>query len=339
MQKYIQTAIIVALALCALPLEAQPATSLRPHLVANLPPCSAALNGTTFAVKDATSSSDLGAGGGTASAIAMCDSTSYVASAAAVSGIDGNPSVVIDTDEAGSDVTVTPADDLILTGGDAVTVSAAGLILIDSTAGASVTIDTDAAASDIIVTPADDLLLTPVDALTVSAGGAASITTTAGAVGLTAGGTTQDITLTSVDDVIFVPTDALTATVGGAVAITTTAGAVGLTAGGTTEDITLTSVDDVILAATDDTTIAGDAFGVNTTSAIIDAGAGADELTVTAGVSTFTGSLIIPISATVPVACAAGSKGTIYYDSDLNELCVCNATDYKQIDDMSTTCS
>lgn len=38
-----------------------------------------------------------------------------------------------------------------------------------------------------------------------------------------------------------------------------------------------------------------------------------------------------------PVACAGGTAGTIYYDSDINKLCVCNATNYVLVDDATTT--
>lgn len=110
-----------------------------------------------------------------------------------------------------------------------------------------------------------------------------------------------------------------------------------VTASGAGNDVTLTAADDVILAATDDTTVAGDQFAVNTTTAVIDAGGGADEVTVAAGSVTLTGSLILPIASAPPAACSSGTKGTIYYDSDINKLCVCNATDYVLVDDATTT--
>lgn len=37
------------------------------------------------------------------------------------------------------------------------------------------------------------------------------------------------------------------------------------------------------------------------------------------------------------IACAAGSKGNVYYDSDINKLCVCNGTNYVLVDDATTT--
>jgi hypothetical protein len=188
--------------------------------------------------------------------------------------------------------------------------------VLDSEA-AQVSIEASGAGNDVTLTAADDVILVPADALTVTSGGAAAITTTAGAIGLTAGGTTQDITLTSVDDVILVPADALTATVGGAAAVTTTAGAITLTAGGTTQDISLISVDQVIVdgAGGDDELVIDD-----------------DSVAVGAAAAFY-----VAIAAAPPVACAAGTKGALYYDSDINKLCLCNATNYVLVNDDSTT--
>jgi hypothetical protein len=168
--------------------------------------------------------------------------------------------------------------------------------------------------------------------------------TKAGQQAITASGAGNDITLTSADDLIFASADFLPTTTGTFVAavgttasITTTAGPISLTAGGTTQDITLTSVDDVILAATDDTTVAGDQLAVNTTTIVLDAGGGADEVSIAAGSVTVTGSLVLPIASAPPAACAAGTKGAIYYDSDINKLCICNATAYVLVDDATTT--
>lgn len=61
--------------------------------------------------------------------------------------------------------------------------------------------------------------------------------------------------------------------------------------------------------------------------------------TVSGTTGTFTGAFKLAGAAAPPVACAAGTAGTIYYDSDVNELCVCNASGYVQIDDMTTGCS
>lgn len=163
--------------------------------------------------------------------------------------------------------------------------------------------------------------------------------TTAAPVVIQVSGAGNDVSLIASDDVILTPTDALTVASGGAASITTTAGAIGLTAGGTTQDITLTSVDDVILAATDDTTVAGDQFAVNTTTAVIDAGGGADEITVAAGSTVFVGLVQITKAASPPVACAAGYEGGLYVDSDTHLLCVCNASAWVQVADGSTGCS
>lgn len=251
-------------------------------------------------------------GGGTASAICICDGGSI--RGAVVEDVESYVLITlagqqaITASGAGNDVTLNAADDVILLPGDDFRVT--------PTAGSAI-INAVGAGEDVSLVAADDVLLTPTDALTAAVGGAASITTTAGAIGLTAGGTTQDITLTSVDDVILVPADALTATVGGAAAVTTTAGAITLTAGGTTEDISLISVDQVV----------------------VDGAGGADELvidddTVTVG----TAAAFIPgIASAPPVACAAGTKGAMYYDSDINKVCICNATNYVLMNDDTTT--
>ena len=38
-----------------------------------------------------------------------------------------------------------------------------------------------------------------------------------------------------------------------------------------------------------------------------------------------------------PAACAAGTKGTIYFDVDINKLCICNGTNYVLANDATTT--
>ena len=134
---------------------------------------------------------------------------------------------------------------------------------------------------------------------------------------VTASGAGNDVTLTASDDVILAPTDALTGTVGGAVAITTTAGAITLTAGGTTQDISLVSVDQVVIdgAGGDDELVIDD-----------------DEVLVAA-----TAAFRVAIASAPPVACASGTKATLYYDSDINKMCICNGTNYVLMNDDSTT--
>jgi hypothetical protein len=344
--------LLIVVALVAVPVSAQLVG--RTVTVALLPDCNGPKN--MALVTDATNATTLGAGGGSAKVWVSCASGSWaIEEVAAVSDLTGYletsgtkaAQISIEATGAGNDVSLVAADDVILTPTDALTVAAGGAAAITTTAGA-ITLTAGGTTEDASVISTDDIFLTPDDALVAIAGGATTITSTAGTVAIassagsvtvTAVGATQDVTLTAADDVILAPTDALTGTVGGAVAITTTAGAIGLTAGGTTQDITLTSVDDIALVATDDTTVAGDDVSISSTTVKLNPGASTVELAMSAGVSTFLGSLILPIASAPPVACAAGSKGTIYYDSDLNELCVCNATDYKQIDDMSTTCS
>lgn len=166
------------------------------------------------------------------------------------------------------------------------------------------------------------------------------------AVSITATGAGHDVSLIAADDVFLTPTDALTAVAGGnttitstagTVAIASSAGAVTVTATGATNDVTLTATDDVILAATDDTTVAGDNVSVTSTTVTLNPGGSTVELALAAGSSTFLGSLILPIASAPPAACASGTKGTIYYDSDINKLCLCNGTNYVLVNDDSTT--
>lgn len=42
-------------------------------------------------------------------------------------------------------------------------------------------------------------------------------------------------------------------------------------------------------------------------------------------------------SSAPPVACAGGTAGTIYFDSTISKLCVCNGTNYVLVDDATTT--
>lgn len=275
---------LVAVALAVAPASAQ--FIGRTVTVAELGACQ---NARAMAyVTDATNATTLGAGGGSASVFVNCASGSWA--------IDSVEDVA----------------------------SLAGYI--QSSEAAQVGIEATGAGNDVTLTAADDVILSPADALTAVAGGAVTITGTAGtvaiassagAVTVTAVGATNDVTVTAADDVILAPTDALTATVGGAAAVTTTAGAITLTAGGTTEDISIISVDQVIL----------------------DGAGGADELvidddTVTVGTAAV---FILAIASAPPAACAAGTKGAMYYDSDINKVCICNATNYVLMNDDSTT--
>lgn len=156
--------------------------------------------------------------------------------------------------------------------------------------------------------------------------------TKAGQQSVTASGAGNDVTLVAADDVILLPTDDLTVTAGNDVAISTTAGNVGITAGGTTQDITLTAVDDLILAPADALTVTG-------ASATINAAAGNVEITVGENsVAIGTGVAFRIVGGTAPpVACGAGVKGAIYFDTDVNKMCVCNGTNYVLMNDDSTT--
>ena len=269
----------------------------RTATVTTLPAC----NGTKqmALVTDATNATTLGAGGGSASVWVSCATGSWaIEEVAAVSDLTG---------------------------------------YVQDSEAAQVSIEASGAGNDVTLIAADDVLLTPGDDFVV--------TPTAGSSIINAVGAGEDVSLVATDDVLLTPTDALTAAVGGAVAITTTAGAIGLTAGGTTQDITLTSVDDVILSptddltlnATDDTTVAGDNVSVTSTTVTLNPGGSTVELALAAGSSTFLGSLILPIASAPPAACASGTKGTLYYDSDINKLCLCNGTNYVLVNDDSTT--
>ena len=197
---------------------------------------------------------------------------------------------------------------------------------ISATTAAAIVIQGSGAGNDVSLISADDIFLTPADALTAVAGGAVTLTATAGtmalassagAITVTAVGATNDVTLTAADDVILAPTDGLTGTVGGAIGLTTTAGAITLTAGGTTEDLSLISVDQVI----------------------VDGAGGADELIidddeVLVGAAA---AFRLAIASAPPVACASGTKASMYYDSDINKVCICNGTNYVLANDDSTT--
>lgn len=156
---------------------------------------------------------------------------------------------------------------------------------------------------------------------------------------VTASGAGNDVSLVAADDVILTPADDLTVTAANDANLSTTAGNIGITAGGTTQDITLTAVDDVIFAATDDTTVGGADFLVNTTTIALDAAANADEVTVTANkVEIGAGVEFRIIGASAPpAACAAGTKGSLYFDTDIAKMCVCNGTNYVLMNDDSTT--
>lgn len=137
--------------------EAQ-SSYLRTREVRRLPNCTEATRGTVMSVRDATDQSTLGAGGGTAATVVICNTT-WTPIASTVSSIDGDPSIVLDTDAAGSDITLTPVDDLIVTvGNDATIATTAGAVAI--TAGGTTQDITLTSIDDIILAPTDDFTLT-----------------------------------------------------------------------------------------------------------------------------------------------------------------------------------
>jgi len=340
------------------PAPAQNVAIGQPIRVRQLPACTYQRTGLAFHVYDGASAADCTTGGGTVPVLCSCNGSgtwaSFINSSA--TGISYAGDILIAASGTTKDVTVTATDDIILTPVDALTVAPGGNATLTTTAG-NVTLTAGGTTQDASLVSTDDIFLTPDDALVAVAGGNTTITSTAGTVAIassagpitvTAVGGSNDITMTAADDVILSPTGDLTAVAGAAVTVTATvgtaalrasAGAVTVTAVGATNDVTLTAADDVILAATDDTTVAGDNLGINTTTVTINPGGSAVELQMSAGVSTFLGSLILPISSAPPIACAAGSKGTVYYDSDTNLVCVCNATGYVQIADGTSACS
>lgn len=330
--------LVVTLALLAVPASAQFVG--RTLTVTQLPLCQ---NPAQFAVvTDATNATTLGAGGGSATVWVTCASGSWaVAEVAAVADLSGYvqdseaAQVSIEASGAGNDVTLLAADDIILTPTDALTVAPGGNATITTTAG-NVTLTAGGTTQDASIISTDDIFLTPDDALTAVAGGATTITSTtgtvaiqasAGAVTVTAVGATNDVSLVAADDVILTPTDDLTVNPTGLVniipgesfAVTTTAGAVTLTAGGTTEDISLISVDQVI----------------------IDGAGGSDEVVIDDDTVTIHAEALLRLtpSSAPPVACAAGTEGGLYFDSDTHLLCACNASAWVQVADGSTGCS
>lgn len=166
-------------------------------------------------------------------------------------------------------------------------------------------------------------------------GAIASVTDGNGATDCTVGGSTTDVAC-ECSGTAWTARYTSTADTSAYVLITK-AGQQSLTASGAGNDITLTSVDDVILAATDDTTVAGDQFAVNTTTAVIDAGGSTDEVTIAAGSTTIVGAFKLTASSAPPVACSAGTEGTYYVDSDIHKPCYCNGTNYVLASDDTTT--
>lgn len=316
--------ILVVLTLAALSVPASAQLVGRTVTVANLPACNGP--GHMALVTDATNATTLGSGGGSASVWVTCASGSWaIDEVAAVSDLTGYletsgskaAQILIEATGAGNDVTLDAADDVLLTPADD--------FVVTPTAGSS-TINAVGAGEDVSLVAADDVFLTPAGDLTAVAAAGVTITATsgtlalassAGAITATAVGATNDVSLVAADDVLLTPTDALTAAVGGAAAVTTTAGAITLTAGGTTQDISLISVDQVIV----------DGAGGSDELVIDD-----DEVLVGAEAA-----FRLAIASAPPVACASGTKASMYYDSDINKVCICNGTNYVLANDDSTT--
>ncbi len=73
----------------------------------------------------------------------------------------------------------------------------------------------------------------------------------------------------------------------------------------------------------------------------LQAGGGTEEINIDAGSVNmgYNTEFYPPKHTAPPVACAAGKAGAMYYDTNVNELCICNGTNWLEISDMATTCS
>lgn len=156
--------------------------------------------------------------------------------------------------------------------------------------------------------------------------------TKAGQQSITASGAGNDVTLVAADDVLLTPADDFV--------VTPTAGSVTLNAVGAGEDVSLVAADDVLLTPTDDLTVSAADVAVGATTTIaFDAAGSTDELGIAENsVSVGSGVAFRIVGGSAPpAACAAGTKGTVYYDTDINKMCVCNGTNYVLMNDDSTT--
>lgn len=107
------------------------------------------------------------------------------------------------------------------------------------------------------------------------------------------------------------------------------AGDITIAASGTLKDVAITATSDITLSPV--------------VNFVVDVAGGTDELAATSGVvaiaaaTSVTGAFKLVGSAAPPVACAAGTEGTVYLDSTIHKLCVCNGTNYVLVNDDSTT--
>lgn len=76
---------------------------------------------------------------------------------------------------------------------------------------------------------------------------------------------------------------------------------------------------------------------VATDPATLSVGGDPAELTIDTASTTVVGAFRLTGSAAPPVACAAGTAGTLYYDSTVNFTCICNGTAYVRTTDDTTT--
>lgn len=180
------------------------------------------------------------------------------------------------------------------------------------------------------------------------------------------------------DGGVFVPVSSVIAGDLSAYVPVTKAGQQTITATGVDNDITLTAPDTIVLSIAGLSSLVassgGDNFALFTSGATnselnISAGNDADGLDTAAlslysedDAATFTMELsntgpklsaeqstgLVTVSragfrisptAAPTVACAGGTEGTLYLDSDTHLLCVCNGTGYVQVADGSTACS
>lgn len=181
--------------------------------------------------------------------------------------------------------------------------------------------------------------------------------TKAGQQTMTATGAGNDITFTSPDDIFFVTgvgqsfdvdggaagADGFDVALGnGGIAIyewdASAANDAKLDMGGGEIDLSIGSGPEVTVTAgavllTGATSIAG--------TLAVDAAGGVDELGVSDKVVSVAATVMLRLvpQATPPAACAAGTEGGLYLDSDTHLLCVCDATGWVQVADGTTGCS
>lgn len=344
--------------LCASLVEAQ-TSFVRAIHVQELPKCNKQRDGVLYAVDNADSVIDLGTGSGAESAIAQCDGDDQEwrpTALATCADLQGDPHVDIDTTDAGSDVNITPVDDLIVAAGDDFVISAGTMqatlaeeLSISATNGITFTAD-DLATGDILMSATTTFGITSSGAMTATSGSGITLDATGGSITLDTDAAGSDVTATPVDDFLLTAGDAISMSAGGDILIDSTAGAGGVVidTDAAASDVTFTPVDDLIatvpddltLTVTDDTTITGDVLLVSNTTLTVDPGGSTDELTVVAGSVRAGVALGIPSSASLPTCdstIAPAGTTALYWDTTGPDLCACpEGADWVAVDGVGT---